>query len=115
VDDEEDMVFVMRVRLRAMGYEVDTSYSGEKCLEYLKNQKPDLVLLDIMLPGLSGFDVCKEIKKDPSLKEIPVLMLTAKSGEQDIQKAKEAGAQDYLIKPFEADELSKKIKICLPA
>jgi len=109
VDDEVDLLKVVTFRLNKSGYEVISAQKGEEALELIKG-KPDLVLLDICLPGMSGVEVCSIIKGDEGLKKIPVLLLTASTPGIVIEQAKRCGADDYLIKPFEAEALLEKVK-----
>ena len=95
------------------GFKVHTSETGEEGFEQIKKNLPDLVLLDWMLPDLSGIDICKQIKKDPKLKSIPVIMLTAKSEEADKIRGFETGADDYVTKPFSTKELILRVHALL--
>ena len=109
VDDEVDFVDVVRTRLEANNFEVVTAYDGEEALEKVKEQIPDIIILDVIMPKISGFDVCRKLKSDQSYKEIPIIMLTAKFQPSDIEFGKELGAETYLTKPVKLDELSEKI------
>ena len=109
VDDEHDLVDTIRLKLSSEGYKVDAAYTGIEGLEKAKETKPDLILLDIMMPELNGYQVCKKIKEDASLKNIPVVMLTSKAQESDKFWGLETGADDYLTKPFEFNNLLKTI------
>lgn len=109
VEDELDLVDVTKKRLENSGYEVLTVPSGEEALDLLQNNPPDLILLDLLLRGMRGEEVCKQLKGNPKLKHIPVILFTASAS--DIAKvAKEIGADDYIMKPFEPEELLGKIK-----
>ena len=108
-DDEPDIVKVVKFRLIKMGYEVTIATNGKEGLEMARLTKPDLVLLDFRMPFLNGDEVCKEIKKDESIKHIPVILMTASiqnALEEDVLKM---GADDFILKPFEPEELLKKI------
>lgn len=109
VDDEPDIVKLVEISLKLGNYEVLKAYNGSEALDLLKTHHPDLILLDIMMAGLSGYEVCEKIKQDPNLKDIPVVMLTAKSQKNDAEKGLEVGADDYIIKPFDPYELSEQV------
>lgn len=104
-DDEEDIKTVLKLFLENKGYEVITAFDGLDALDQVKREKPDLVLLDIMMPLVDGFEVCKKIKTDPETAEIPVIMLSAASHAEMVQKGIDLGAVDYLVKPFEPEQL----------
>lgn len=110
VDDEQDLLDFVKLRLEANNYTVITAIDGDEALLVFKKERPDLVLLDILMPKLDGFKVCQMLKKDPLTKNIPVIMLTAKDRLDDIKQAKHAGANGYIIKPFDADTLLFDIK-----
>lgn len=115
VEDEENILDLIEFNLIKENYRVTRFESGEKILSFLKttNTVPDLILLDIMLPGIDGLDVCKQIKSTEGLKNIPVIMLTAKGEETDIVTGLEIGADDYIIKPFSSRVLTARIKSLL--
>ena len=110
VDDEQDFLDFVKLRLESNGYTVITALDGEEALFVFKKERPDLVLLDILMPKFDGFKVCQEIKKDPLSSHIPVLMLTAKDRALDIKQAKHVGANGYIVKPFDAATLLFNIK-----
>ncbi len=114
VDDEADLVEGLEIRLRKEGFEVITAGDGENGLKIAREQKPDLLILDLMLPRLDGYKVCRLLKFDRRFKDIPVLMLTARVEETDKKLGMEVGADAYITKPFEWDELLKKIWSFLP-
>jgi two-component system, OmpR family, alkaline phosphatase synthesis response regulator PhoP len=95
--------------LEERGVEVTMAKNGEAALEKIRDERPKVVLLDIMMPKISGFDVCSNVKKDPELKNTFIIILTARGEEKDRQMAKELGADCYLTKPFDPDELMKKV------
>jgi len=113
VDDEVDLVKTIRFSLEAEGYAVLVSYNGEDALNQARKETPDLILLDIMLPKLDGYKVSRLLKFDERYKHIPILMLTAKTQEKDKLLGKETGADEYIIKPFDMNELVEKIKAYL--
>jgi DNA-binding response OmpR family regulator len=110
VDDEVDLVETVRFSLELEGYDVLVAYNGEEALNQARKENPDLILLDLMLPKLDGYKVCRLLKFDERYKHIPVLMLTAKTQEKDKVTGMETGANEYITKPFEMDELMKKVK-----
>lgn len=110
VDDEPDLVETIRFSLENEGFTVLVSYDGEDALNQARKENPDLILLDLMLPKLDGYKVCRLLKFDERYKHIPILMLTAKTQEKDKLLGKETGADEYLTKPFEIDELLEKVK-----
>ena len=113
VDDEEDILELIRYNLEKDGYRVTTAISGEEALEAAKSQQPDLILLDLMLPGVDGFEVCKILKNDSETSRIPIVMLTAKGEESDIVAGLELGAEDYITKPFSPRILIARIRAVL--
>jgi two-component system alkaline phosphatase synthesis response regulator PhoP len=110
VDDEADLVETLRFPLEMEGFNVLVSYNGEDALSQARKENPDLILLDLMLPKLDGYKVCRLLKFDERYKHIPILMLTAKTQEKDKLLGKETGANEYITKPFDIDELMKKVK-----
>lgn len=113
VEDEENIQELIRYNLIKEGYQVSCALSGEKGLEAARTGNPDLVLLDLMLPGLDGLDVCKELKRDSATQEIAVIMVTAKGDETDIVTGLELGADDYMVKPFSPKVLLSRVKAVL--
>ncbi|MBW2466407.1 MAG: response regulator transcription factor [Deltaproteobacteria bacterium] len=113
VEDEEDILELVVFNLKKEGYQVIGVSSGEEALHEARYQTPDLIVLDLMLPGVDGFDVCKSLKSDPKTKAVPVIMLTARSEESDIVVGLELGADDYLTKPFSPRELIARIRAIL--
>ena len=109
IEDELDLVEVTKMRLEKSGYEVVSAISGEEALTFLQKDIPNLILLDLLLPGIQGEEICKKLKCDDRLKSIPVILFTASAS--DIPKVvREVGADDYVMKPFEPQELLSKIK-----
>ena len=105
VDDNMDNVELLRKRLQAVGYETIEGYDGEQAVNLTRERHPDLILLDVMMPKLDGFEVCEVLKKDESTRHIPILMLTAKREVPDKVKGFDLGADDYVTKPFNFQEL----------
>lgn len=102
VEDEESLLKLESILLTSKGYEVRGVANGQAALDVLAEEKPDLVLLDIMLPELDGFEVCRRIKGDESTRHIPVVMLTAKKSREDMAKGEKVGADWYITKPFKS-------------
>ncbi len=113
VDDEVDLVKTIQFYLELGGYKVLASYNGEDALNQARKENPDLILLDIMLPKLDGYKVCRLLKFDEKYKHIPILMMTAKTQEKDKLTGKETGANEYITKPFDMEELTEMIKAYL--
>ena len=113
VDDEPDVVAVVQGRLVSAGYEVTVMADGQQALECVKKHPPDLMVLDVMLPTLNGYEVCTMIKQDIRYRAIPVVMLTARTEEKDVRLGRECGADAYLLKPFQANELMQTIQTLL--
>ncbi len=113
VDDEEDLLDLISYNLKKAGYEVSTAINGKKGIELAKRQKPDLILLDIMMPEMNGIEVCEVLMRDEILKQIPVVFLTAR-GEEEIEvKTLDLGADDFLAKPISTTKLVSRIKAVL--
>ncbi len=110
VEDEPVNIQAVSGILKDQGYQVSVATSGTKALEVLTRVKPDLILLDVMMPGLDGFETCQRIKATPELREIPIIFLTAKTGTEDIVKGFEVGAVDYVSKPFSGHELLARVR-----
>ena len=113
VDDEEHIIELLRFNLLNAGYEIFTANNGIDAVKIAKAEKPSLLLLDLMLPGIDGFDVCKEIKRDNEMKKTSIIMLTAKGEELDKILGLELGADDYITKPFSVRELLARVKAVL--
>ena len=110
VDDEEDIVNLIKISLNLANFDTIEAFGGQEALDILKKKKPDLILLDIMMPGIDGHEVCRRVKKDKKLKPIPLVMLTAKGQKSDAEEGLELGADDYIIKPFDPYELGERIR-----
>lgn len=113
VDDEQDILELIRYNLSKEGYTVETVVSGEEALELAGRIKPQAVVLDLMLPGLDGLQVCRHLKQDEETRNIPVLMLTAKTEDADIVSGLEIGADDYITKPFSPKVLIARLRAVL--
>jgi two-component system, OmpR family, alkaline phosphatase synthesis response regulator PhoP len=113
VEDEDNIRELLRYNLAKEGYQVTCSASGEEALAAVRVAMPDLVLLDLMLPGLDGLDVCRSLKQDPQTRNLPIVMLTAKGEEADIVAGLELGADDYVTKPFSVRVLLARLRAVL--
>lgn len=110
VDDEEDILNVLRFRLEANNYEVMSACDGQEGLNKARSEKPDLIILDLMLPKLDGYKVCRMLKFDESYKAIPIIIFTARAQKKDEELGMEMGADAYIAKPFEPAVLLGKMK-----
>ena len=110
VDDDQDLAEMLGIVLTGSGYEVDLVSSGDQVMPLFETHEPDLILLDVMLPGLDGVEVCKAIREKSM---VPIVMLTAKDDTQDVVLGLEAGADDYMVKPFNPNELIARLKVRL--
>jgi len=110
VDDKLEVVELVKATLEGEEYQIIDASDGREALEKIGKEKPDLVLLDIIMPKMDGFEVLSEVKKNPKTKEIPIIMLTAKGQKLDKDKGRELGAQDYIVKPFSPSHLLRKIE-----
>ena len=113
VDDEPDLLELVRVNLTQAGFEVETAETGRQALERVRRSAPDLLILDLMLPDLSGTEVCRHLRQDSSLAEIPIIMLTARADEVDRVVGLAVGADDYVTKPFSPRELTLRVRAVL--
>ena len=110
VDDERDIIDVTKTRLEAKGFKVICAYDGLSAIDKAKNEKPDLVLLDLFMPVMHGYEVCKKIKENAETKDIPVILFSAGLFKDSCPKeAKDVGASDFIAKPFDPEELIDKI------
>jgi len=110
VDDEKDLVDTVSFRLKASGYDVVTAYDGQEALTKTRLEKPDLIVLDLMLPKMDGYKVCRMLKFDERYKDIPIIMFTARVQESDKKMGEEVGANAYITKPFDPQNLLGKVK-----
>lgn len=113
VDDEPELVELLKFRLEANDYKVIIANNGEACLEKAKTEAPDVILLDLIMPVMDGYQAAHKLKEMPEAKDIPVILFTASYARDMKEKAKDLGAFDYLIKPFDPEELLKKINQAL--
>ncbi len=113
VEDEANIVLSLEILLRRAGYETAATGDGEEALDLIRRDRPDVVLLDIMLPKRNGYEVCRAVKADPAISSIPVIMLTAKGQEVEILKGLELGASAYIAKPFGNAEVLEAVRAAL--
>lgn len=113
IEDEEDIAALIKLQAEIAGYKLFVEVDGLNGLRAVEREKPDLVILDLMLPGQSGLDVCRKIKTNPDLKDIPVIMISAKSEELDVVLGLELGADDYVTKPFSPKVLFSRVRAVL--
>ena len=113
VDDEEDILELIEYNLSKEGYSIECVTSGEAALDMIKQRRPKLILLDLMLPGTTGIDVCKIVKQHPNTRQIPIVIVSARGEEADIVTSLELGADDYITKPFSPRILMARIRALL--
>ncbi len=109
-DDEPNIVISLEFLMKREGYEVSVARDGQAALDAIVRDRPDLVLLDVMMPGKSGFDVCQAVRADESLAKVKILMLTAKGRDTDLAKGTGLGADAYMTKPFSTKELAARVR-----
>lgn len=112
-DDDEDILQLVSFRLERAGYTVVTAADGQQALAAAREHKPDLAVLDVMMPGLNGYEVTRRLRADEATATIPVILLTARVQEADVSRGFEAGADDYLRKPFSPQELRSRVQAIL--
>jgi len=109
-DGESNLLLSLEYLMQRQGFEVSVADDGNQAMMMIRQQHPDLVILDVMLPGQSGFEVCQQVRDDPALRSIRVLMLTVKARETDIAKGKALGADAYIVKPFCTTALVEQVR-----
>ncbi len=112
-EDERDIRDLVAFTLRFAGHEVFTASNGEEAVDMAPKVNPDIILMDVRMPRMTGYEACKLMKQNPDLKDIPVVFLSAKGQEAEIQQGLEAGAEEYLLKPFAPDQLTSHVKAIL--
>jgi DNA-binding response OmpR family regulator len=112
-DDDPDILDLVRYRLERSGYDVATARDGTEAVRLAGELSPALAVLDVMMPSLDGFEVTRRLREDPATRQIPVILLTARAQEADVQEGFEAGADDYIRKPFSPRELSARVQAVL--
>jgi DNA-binding response OmpR family regulator len=113
VDDEADVLLIVKMGLMSEGYEVDTATNGFDALSKAKDSLPDLIVLDMMMPEMTGFDVLQKLRQDKATQAIPVIMLTGVADRSRIQQALDAGINFYIVKPFNLHDLVAKVKLAI--
>jgi two-component system phosphate regulon response regulator PhoB len=113
VDDEEDLLELVRYTLAKEGHSITCVDTGEKAVDSVQRKLPDLIVLDLMLPGIDGLEVCRRLKRDLNTRDVPIIMLTAKSEERDVIRGLDGGADDYITKPFSPRVLLARVKSLL--
>lgn len=112
-DDEQNIVISLEFLMKREGFDVSIAQDGEEAINKIRSEMPDLVLLDVMMPKRNGFEVCQEVKADPALQAVKVLMLTAKGRDTEVTKGLALGADAYMTKPFSTKELVEKVRSLL--
>ena len=113
VEDEAPLLTLLRYNLKKQGFHVEEATDGQEALMRVAEQRPDLVLLDWMLPALSGLEVCRQLRRRPATRDLPIMMVTARTEDQDAVRALDTGADDYISKPFAMDSLLARIRALL--
>ena len=113
VDDDAFIARLVQMKVEQLGYDVETACDGEEGLRKALAHQPDLILLDLMMPRMNGLEVCRRLRAEPAGRDIPIVMLTAKAQERDIEAGFAAGANDYLVKPFSPRELQARMRAIL--
>jgi CheY-like chemotaxis protein len=112
-EDERDIRDLVAFTLRFAGYEVFAAANGEEAVQMAPDVNPDLILMDVRMPRMTGYEACRVMKLNPDLKDIPIVFLSAKGQENEIQQGLDAGAEEYLLKPFAPDQLTSHVKAIL--
>lgn len=112
-EDERDIRDLVAFTLRFAGHEVFTAANGEEAVDMASKVNPDIILMDVRMPRMTGYEACKVMKQNPDLKDIPIVFLSAKGQEAEIQQGLDAGAEEYLLKPFAPDQLTSHVKAIL--
>jgi CheY-like chemotaxis protein len=112
-EDERDIRDLVAFTLRFAGHEVFTATNGEEAVDMTPKVNPDIILMDVRMPRMTGYEACKVLKQNPDLKDIPIVFLSAKGQEAEIQQGLDAGAEEYLLKPFAPDQLTSHVKAIL--
>ncbi len=113
VDDEPHIVKLVKLSLGNQNYDIVGITSGKEAISYVNDNAPDILVLDLMMPGVNGYEVCQAVRENPKTKGIPIIILSAKSQMLDKLNAIDVGADDYMCKPFDPDELARRIKLNL--
>jgi len=110
VDDESSMVSVLQRHVSNAGYEFVSASNGQEALEKIEKEEPDLVLLDLVMPGMNGFETCRRIRENEKTKKLPVLIITALRGQSDSAAATASGANEFIVKPIDGADLAKRLR-----
>ena len=110
VDDEPQLVKVIKMRLEGAGYSVLVARTGEEALKQVKEGNPDLIILDVRMPRMTGYEACRQLKDNPATSGIPIVFLSAKGQETEIEQGLASGAVEYIVKPFAPDELTSQVR-----
>lgn len=110
VDDQGTIITTLKFQVNHAGYDMITATNGEEALTVTARQKPDLVMLDVMMPALNGFEVCRRLKNDPATASIPVFIVTSLHSDADSDAARNSGANEFLVKPLKTDDLVKRLR-----
>ncbi len=113
-EDEKQIADMIAFKLTNSGHQIVRAQDGEQALQLALKDPPDLIMLDAMMPGLSGFEVLRRLKAEPTLRSVPVIMVTAKGHERDVLSGLRGGATDYIVKPFSLKELAARVELALP-
>lgn len=113
VDDDPSIVEVLKIRLKASGFDPISAANGKEGLKKASEEHPELIILDVIMPEMNGFETCQNLKKDPKTRDIPVIMLTSLSKEKDLDKGLEKGADCFITKPFNSEDLMFEIKTAI--
>jgi len=114
-DDEANLLISLEYLLQREGYEVSLARDGDQAMSMIRQQQPDLVVLDASMPGQSGYEVCQQVRADPALRHVRIVMLSAKARATDIAKGKALGADAFIVKPFSTDDLLNQVRLLLDA
>ena len=114
-EDERDIRDLIAFTLKFAGYDIVTANNGEEAVQLTKQELPDLVITDVRMPKMTGYEACRQIKADPATQHIPVVFLSAKGQEAEVQTGLDSGADEYLLKPFAPDQLTRKVADILAA
>lgn len=110
VDDDAVILRLLQINFRLEGYEVDTASRGEEALEKVRENRPDVVVLDVMMPGIDGWEVCRQLKENPAVRHIPVIFLSARAQDEDRQRGYALGVDEYVTKPFDPAHLVEIVR-----
>ena len=113
VDDDPVIVRLLQINFRLEGYEVDTASRGEEALRRVRDHLPDVVILDVMMPGIDGWEVCRKLKENPAVKHVPVIFLSARAQDEDRQRGYALGLDEYVTKPFDPAHLVEIVRSAL--